>query len=120
MNNNDIINIINTVCQKIGVASEFGIVEFAKYTIGINACTIFIDLIVLALLILFYKRGATWSNTYFEDRDDILSTKCLFAGSAIVIGLFPFLSFCSSLKELIGFIASPTGATIHYIMEMLS
>lgn len=122
MNSNEVMNVINLICEKIGVVSEFGIAEFTKYTIGKSVCAIIFDIIIFILLVFFCKKAISWSNKTFGNDEDsfLISVRISIIGLTIISSLLPFFHFYNAIQTVVGFIISPTGATISYIANMIS
>ena len=111
----EVTEIINTLCDKLGVAASYLIPELAKKNIAQDVVGVILCVIVLGVAIIFIVRIIKLST---EDGDfdfDIACTSLLPAA----VGIIAFIIFGVILIDLAGWIASPTAMAIERITEMI-
>ena len=111
----EVTEIINTLCDKLGVAASYLIPELAKKNIAQDVVGVILCVIVLGVAIIFIVRIIKLST---EDGDfdfDIACTSLLPAA----VGIIAFIIFGAILIDLAGWIASPTAMAIERITEMI-
>ena len=118
---NDVNAVIDNLANKLGVASEVLIPAMSRFYIAkCSTGTVISAIIVIACIIGIIKVGkyikaGNASPDYFDEDPWTCLTITL-----IVIGLITLIVFIFYLSNLVGFLASPMGATINTIIENLS
>ena len=118
---NDVNAVIDNLANKLGVASEVLIPEMSRFYIAkattgtIISAVIFITCIIAILKIIKHIKAGKASDDYFDE--DPWTFTSIFLG---VVGVITLIVFMVYLSELVGFLASPMGATINTIIENLS
>lgn len=111
----EVTEIINTLCEKLGVAASYLIPELAKKNIAQDVVGVILCVIVLGVAIIFIVRIIKLST---EDGDfdfDIACTSLLPAA----VGIIAFIIFGATLIDLAGWLASPTAMAIEKITNMI-
>lgn len=109
----EVTEIINTLCEKLGVAASYLIPELARKNIAQDVVGVILCMIVLAAVTIFIVRIIKLST---EDGDfDIACTSLLPA----IVGIITFLVFSAILIDLAGWLASPTAMAIEQITNMI-
>ena len=116
----EVTEIINTLCEKLGVAANYLIPELAKYNIARLAFLTAIETLLTIVFIIIMAKIVKWilkdKNSSMEDVGFALFVVSLFPGLVLV-----FLVVCtvSSATGLIGWIASPTASAVKEITSMI-
>ena len=112
--------IINTLCEKLGVAASVLVPEMARYNIA-RLCFLTVLLTILAVIMaVVVVKLIKWSfgneDADWEDKAFSLFLTCTFPGIVMVI-----LTCCAiaSATDLIGWIASPTASAVKEITSMI-
>ena len=117
----EVTEIINTLCEKLGVAASVLVPELAKYNIA-RLCFLTAVLTILAvIMIAVVVKLVKWSLGNAEDEDWDEKGMAVFL-TCIIPGLaMAFLTGCaiSSATDLIGWIASPTASAVKEITSMI-
>ena len=111
----EVTEIINALCEKLGVAASYLIPELARKNIAQDVVGVILCVIVLVAAIIFIVRIIKLST---EDGDfdfDIACTSLLPAA----VGIIAFIIFCTTLIDLAGWLASPTAMAIEKITSMI-
>ena len=111
----EVTEIINTLCEKLGVAASYLIPELARKNIAQDVVGVILCVIVLGIAIIFIVRIIKLST---EDGDfdfDIACTSLLPAA----VGIIAFIIFGATLIDLAGWLASPTAMAIEKITNMI-
>jgi len=109
--------VIDKLCEKIGVAADVLVPEMAKYYIAKDIMTIIISaVIVIASVIIGIKAWAYDAKLRAEDPYYDVYLHWLVP---LTFGGIAFLILLITANELVGWIASPTAATVHGILHML-
>lgn len=112
--------IINTLCEKLGVAANILVPELTKYNIARLAFLTVVQTILAVVMAVVVVKLVKWSlDNEDEDWDEkgfSLFLTCLIPGLVMVI-----LTGCaiSSATDLIGWIASPTASAVKEITSMI-
>ena len=112
---NEVTEIINTLCEKLGVAASYLIPELAKKNIAQDVVGVILCVIVLGVAIIFIVRIIKLST---EDGDFDFDIACMSLLPAAV-GIIAFIIFGAILTDLAGWLASPTAMAIERITEMI-
>ena len=116
----EVTEIINTLCEKLGVAASVLVPELAKYNIARLAFLTVVQTIIVIVLIIIMakivKRILIDKYSDIEDKAFMVFLTCLLPGLVIVI-----FTFCAvaSATDLIGWIASPTASAVKEITSMI-
>ena len=116
----EVTEIINTLCEKLGVAADILVPEMARYYIARLVFLTLIESIFTIIVATVLVRIVRWILSV-EDADlgDKLITiffVCLALGVLLVTLLF---STASSATDLIGWIASPTASAVREIARLI-
>ena len=116
----EVTEIINTLCEKLGVAASVLVPEMARYSIARLAFLTVVQTILAVVMVVVVVKLAKWSlDNEDEDWDEkgiSLFLTCIIPGLAMA-----FLIGCaiSSATDLIGWIASPTASAVKEITSMI-
>lgn len=117
--NNEINAIIDSLSSKFGTTSKYLIQEMGKYYVARETVAVIIlglvsVFIIKAIIFLLKKyKEAVENDSYDEDAYFVLAV--VFAG--FLIG--SFIGFMINLVSLVGWIVSPTAATIEMILQCI-
>lgn len=120
----EVTEIINTLCEKLGVAANILVPEMARYYI---ARLIFLTLIetifaivVAIVFVKIIKRLLGDANT--EDADWWDRSMPIFFADLIpgILLIFLVLSALSGMVDLVGWIASPTASAVREILGLMN
>ena len=112
--------IINTLCDKLGVAASVLVPEMARYSIARLAFLTAAQTILAVIMAVIVVKLVKWSfgneDADYGDKAMSVFLTCIFPGLALV-----FLTVCATLSatELIGWIASPTASAVKEITSMI-
>ena len=120
----EVAKIINTLCEKLGVAANVLVPELAKYNIArLTFLTVVqtVLAVVMAVVVvklakwIFGNADADWDEDWDEKALSVFIT-CIIPGIVMVI-----LTSCAiaSATDLIGWIASPTASAVKEITSMI-
>ena len=111
----EVTEIINALCDKLGIAASYLIPELARKNIAQDVVGVILCVIVLGVAIIFIVLIIKLST---EDGDfdfDIACTSLLPA----IVGIITFLVLSAILTDLAGWLASPTAMAIEQITSMI-
>ena len=112
--------IINTLCEKLGVAANILVPELTKYNIARLAFLTVVQTILAVVMAVVVVKLVKWSlgieDADWDDKALSVFLTCVIPGLAMVI-----LTGCaiSSATDLIGWIASPTASAVKEITSMI-
>lgn len=113
----EVTKIIDTLCEKLGVAAGYLIPELAKKNIAQDVVGIILCVLALAVEIAFIRWAIKKSTDDDGDVDfDGACCFCIIPGIACAI---TFIGFCLIAYDLAGWIASPTAMAVYRITEMI-
>lgn len=116
----EVTEIINTLCEKLGVAASVLVPELAKYNIARLAFLTVVQTILAVVMVVIIVKLVKWSlgnkDADWEDKAFLVFFTCLLPVIVIVI-----LTCCAiaSATDLIGWIASPTASAVKEITSMI-
>lgn len=116
----EITEIINTLCDKLGVAANILVPEMARYNIARLAFLTVVLTILAVIMIAVVVKLVKWSfgneDADWEGKAFSLFLTCFIPGVVMVI-----LTCCAiaSATDLIGWIASPTASAVKEITSMI-
>lgn len=116
----EITEIINTLCEKLGVAADILVPEMARYYIARLTFLTVVETILAVVMAVVVVRLIKWSlsneDEYWDDRVVSVFLTCLVPGVVLVI-----LMCCAitSVTDLIGWIASPTASAVKEITSLI-
>ena len=116
----EVTEIINTLCEKLGVAASVLVPEMARYSIARLAFLTVVQTILAVIMAVIVVKLVKWSvgneDADYEDKALSVFLTCIFPGLAMII-----LTGCaiSSATDLIGWIASPTASAVKEITSMI-
>ena len=111
-------NIINNLCDKLGYAASEITPEMAKYMIAKDGATLLLSIIGIVLGILavvwadkHYKR-AVEDDPYYDSAIEIVVTIVM-----IAVTIFALIAVCTVSVDLVGWIASPKASMVEYVLH---
>lgn len=116
----EVTEIINTLCEKLGVAASVLVPELAKYNIArlvfLTVVQTVLAIVMVVVVVKFVKWTFSNEDADFEDKALSVFLTCVIPGIAMVV-----LTCCaiSSATDLIGWIASPTASAVKEITSMI-
>ena len=130
MNSKDVIDIIETICDKLGIAvnsfSEF-VPELMKYKVSLSAFWMISSLLIIVIssIVIRYtiKRARKiYSETHegvTMDLWDYNEFPSVYVSSVVggVLILILLIVFLFNLKEIVVWIASPKASAVNYILS---
>lgn len=118
---NDVNAVIDNLASKLGVASEVLIPEMSRFYIAKDLTATIVSAVITIVCVIsllkinkIIKAGRT-SDDYF-DKDPWTFVSLLLG----FLGISTLIVFIIHLSKVVGFLASPTGATINTIIENIS
>ena len=113
----EVTKIIDTLCEKLGVAASYLIPELAKKEIAQDVVGIIMCALALGMVIIFVR----WAIKKNTDEDGDMDAEniffmCMFP---IIAGVIAFSMLCTISIELAGWLASPTAMAIEKITRMI-
>lgn len=126
---NEINDVVNNICEKLGTTTDMVIPEFARYMVAENIKNLIIGLILLAFdvvvfktLLKWLKRRITELKTKHENYDwtdqDFAYLFYVACGILLVLGIGSFLTIIDGL-DFVNWVVSPKGAFAKYILSTL-
>lgn len=119
----EVTEIINTLCEKLGVAANVLVPEMARYYIArLVFLTLVETIFAIIVAIVFAKiMKRLLSNTDTEDTDLWDRTMTIFFADLIpgILLIILVLSALSGATDLIGWIASPTASAVREITRLI-
>lgn len=120
MMSSEITEIINTLCEKLGVAANVLVPEMARYYIARLIFFTLIETIFAIIVAIAFVRIVRWifieTNTDWEDRAFRIFFVALIPG---ILLIFLFVSSVSNAADLIGWIVSPTASAVRVIASLI-
>ena len=113
----DVNAVIDNLANKLGIASEVLIPAMTRYYIADDISTLIICAVIILAGIIFIINAVKkikGRTEEFESDPWVVGI----AGSSLIV-VITFSVFFVHLTNLIGFIVSPTGATIDYILRYI-
>ena len=118
--NTEVTEIINTLCEKLGVAANVLVSEMARYYIARLAFLTLIETIFVIIVAIVFTRIMKWilveTDTDVEDKIPMIFFGDLIPGILLII---LFVCAVSSAADLIGWIASPTASAVREITRLI-
>lgn len=112
--------IINTLCEKLGVAANILVPELAKYNIARLTFLTVVQTILAVVMAVVVVKLVKWSfgneDADWDDKALSVLITCLIPGLVLV---FLTCFVISNATDLIGWIASPTASAIKEITSMI-
>jgi len=116
----DVNNIINNLCDKLGYAASEITPEMAKYMIAKNVFSIIVCVAIIAvcaviiakLLKRYFKEAE--ENPYYDSPFEILFS---FVCGVAIFAVFLILVFDGT--DLVGWIASPKASMVEYVLNAI-
>lgn len=119
----EVTEIINTLCEKLGVAANILVPEMARYYIARLIFFTLIESIAAIVVAIVIARIMKWILVETMDADFDLDERVpmIFFTNLIpgVLLAILFIAAVSSAADLIGWIASPTASAIREIASMV-
>lgn len=116
----EITEIINALCEKLGVAADILVPEMARYYIARLAFITLVETIIAIIVAIAFARIVRWifieTDTDWEDRAFLIFFVALLPG---ILLIFLFVSTVSNAADLIGWIASPTASAVREITRLI-
>lgn len=120
---NEVTEIINTLCEKLGVAANILVPEMARYYIARLIFFTLIETTFAIVVAIVIARIMKWILVETMDADFDLDERVpmIFFTNLIpgVLLAILFIAAVSSAADLIGWIASPTASAIREIASMV-
>ena len=115
----EVTEIINTLCEKLGVAANILVPEMARYYIARLVFITLVETIFAIIVAIVFARGIKWILSTDTDWDDKLFR--IFFVNLIpgIILAFLLVSTISNAADLIGWIASPTASAVREITSLI-
>ena len=117
----EVTEIINTLCEKLGVAADILVPEMARYNIARLTFQTVVETALAVVMAVVVVRLAKWSlSNEDEDWDGrVVSVflTCLVPG---VVMVFLVCGAITSATDLIGWIASPTASAVREITRLIN
>lgn len=116
----EVTEIINTLCEKLGVAASVLVPEMARYSIARLAFLTVVQTILTFVMAVVVVKLVKWTfsneNTDCDDKTLTVFLTCIIPGVVMVI-----FACCAitSATNLIGWIASPTASAVKEITSMI-
>ena len=116
----EVTEIINTLCEKLGVAASVLVPEMARYSIARLAFLTVVQTILAVVMAVVVVKIVKWSlgneDADWDDKALSVFFTCIIPGLVMA-----FLIGCaiSSATDLIGWIASPTASAVKEITSMI-
>ena len=117
---NEVNEVINNICDKLGYAVSEITPEMAKYMIAQNGLWLFwgiVGIVVGALVIVcatkHYKKACK-DNPYYDSAFEFI---IVFVTACVMI--FACVDVCVSSVDLIGWIASPKASMVQYVLDAI-
>ena len=112
--------IINTLCDKLGVAANILVPEMARYSIArlafLTVVQGILSIVVVAIIVRIVKYCLTSENVDDDERAISIFMTNIFPGLVLV---FLIVGVILSATDLIGWIASPTVSAVKEITSMI-
>jgi len=112
--------IINTLCEKLGVAANILVPEMARYNIArlvfLTVVQVILSIVVAAIIVRLVKYCLTSENVDDDERVISVFLTNILPGLVLV---FLIVVTILSATDLIGWIASPTASAIKEITRMI-
>lgn len=118
--NNEITEIINTLCEKLGVATGILVPEMTRYYIARLTFLTLIETIFIIILAIVCARIVKWILSVEDvDLGDKLITLFLAGLLPGAMLIFLLVSALSNAADLIGWIVSPTASAVREITRLI-
>lgn len=116
----EVTEIINALCEKLGVAANVLVPEMARYYIARLTFLTLIETIIAIIVAIAFARIVKWILSV-EDADlgDKLITIFLVGMLPGVLLIFLLVSTVANAADLIGWIASPTASAVREITRLI-
>ena len=112
--------IINTLCEKLGVAANILVPELTKYNIARLAFLTVVQTILAVVMAVVVVKLVKWSfgneDADWDDKALMVFLTCVIPG--IVMAILTCFAILSA-TDLIGWIASPTASAVKEITSMI-
>lgn len=120
----EVMEIVNTLCEKLGVAADILVPEMARYYIARLAFLTLTKTIFAIVLGIVFARIMKWIlsvlNNPNTDWEDEVIFPVLFANVFLgIIVIFLVLSALSNAADLVGWTASPTASAVREITRLI-
>ena len=120
----EVTEIINALCEKLGVAADILVPEMARYYIARLAFITLVETIFAIIVAIVFAKimRRLLSNTDTEGTDLWDRTMTIFFADLIpgILLLFLVLSALSGVTDLIGWVVSPTASAVREILGMIN
>ena len=117
----EVTEIINTLCEKLGVAANILVPEMARYYIARLVFLTLVESTIAIIVAIAFAKVVRWilsvEDADLGDKIITIFIVCLAPGVLLVMLLF---SAVSSTADLIGWIASPTASAVKEIMGLIN
>lgn len=117
---NEVTEIINTLCEKLGVAANVLVPEMARYYIARLVFLTLVETILAIIAAIVFARVTKWilgeTDTDLGDRVSMMFFANLIPGLFLAILV---ISALSSATDLIGWVASPVASAVREITRLI-
>lgn len=124
MNSQDVINILNTIAEQIGVAVDYVVPALVRYNIA--QCLVSLSHSVMSFVVIFIiykfssiKLAPIAKEEVAKDEDPVVSVILLFilcgCCALIVFGVLDFYEF----TKIIPWLIAPEGSVVNYVLSMI-
>lgn len=116
---NEVTEIINTLCEKLGVAANVLVPEMARYYIARLVFLTLTETIIAIIVAIVFTKIMKWTlsaDTDLGDRVFMIFFTNLIPGIFLI---FLLVSAVSSAADLIGWVASPTASAVREITSLI-
>ena len=124
MNSQDVINILNTIAEQIGVTVDYVVPALAKYKVAEYLTDLGRSVILLIIAYISYRIFRKAMCKYVEltdNREDTDGVEVILIISGIILfvtSLFGFLTLSDSLN-IIPWLITPEGSVVNYVLSMI-
>ena len=116
----EVTEIINTLCEKLGIAASVLVPEMARYNIArlafLTAVQTILAVVMAVIIVKFVKWSFGIEDADWDDKALSVLLTCLIPGLVLV---FLIVGVISNATDLIGWIASPTATAVKEITSMI-
>jgi hypothetical protein len=120
---NEVIEIVNKLCEKLGVAADILVPEMARYYIARLVFLVLAETIFVIVLATVSARITKWTlsetDADWYDWSDKAIRIFLVNMVPVIFLLFLLVSAISNASDLVGWIASPTASAVREIARLI-
>ena len=119
---NEITEIINMLCEKLGVAVDVLVPEMARYYIARLTFLTLIETTLAIIMAIIFAKITKWILKMDNDWYDWSDKVFLLLFSDLIPGVLLLISFLAAITDaanLVGWVASPTASAIREIANLI-